>query len=112
MGYWATGDVITAAKLNRNGAVTKVFADSPYTILEADDIIMCDCTSGAITIVLLTAVGRIGKIIDIKKIDSSANVVTIDANGAETIDGAATKAISIQYDSYTIISDGTNWHII
>jgi len=112
MVYWVTSDVITAAKLNRNGVVGKVVGDSPYTIVEGDDIILCDCTSGAITINLLTAVGRTGKRIDIKKIDSSAYAVTIDANGTETIDGALTQTCYGQYDSYTLISDGTNWSII
>ena len=48
----------------------------------------------------------------IKKIDASGNAVTIDGNGAETIDGAATQTLGAQYDSMTVFCDGTGWHII
>jgi hypothetical protein len=37
--------------------------------------------------------------------------VTVDGNASETIDGALTYALAVQYQSITIISDGTNWHI-
>jgi hypothetical protein len=39
------------------------------------------------------------------------DTLTIDPNGAQTIDGAATLAIQCQY-AVTIQSDGTNWRII
>lgn len=48
----------------------------------------------------------------VKKIDSSANRVTIVANNSETIDGQATFELSSQYASTTLISDGINWFII
>jgi hypothetical protein len=42
----------------------------------------------------------------------STNTITIDPNGAETVDGAATFALSIQEASVTLITDGSNWFII
>ncbi len=92
--------------------VSKVVGDSPYTVLATDFTILCDCTGGAITVNLPTAVGITGRIYNIKKTDSSVNAVTIDGNGAETIDGAATVTISFQYDSYSVQSNGTNWVIV
>lgn len=71
-----------------------------------------NATDGAVTITLPAAAGCTGRRYDIKKVDSSANAVTIDGNGAETIDGAATKVLSTQYSSVTIISNGTNWWIV
>ena len=59
----------------------------------------------------ISTLGVKPKSLAIKKIDSSANTVTIDAAGANTIDGVATKVISTQYDKLTIQWDGTNWHI-
>ncbi len=76
-----------------------------------DSVILCDCTSGAITLSLAAAATNSGRLIFIKKIDSSGNAMTIDPNGAELIDGAATKATSTQYVSFTIVSDGTAWYI-
>jgi hypothetical protein len=45
-------------------------------------------------------------------LDSSGNAVTVDGNGAETINGAATKALSTQYETVHIMSDGANWIIL
>jgi hypothetical protein len=42
----------------------------------------------------------------------STNTITIDPNGSETVDGAATFALSIQEASVTLITDGSNWFII
>jgi len=42
----------------------------------------------------------------------STNTITIDPNGAETIDGAATFDIATQEASVTLITDGSNWFII
>jgi hypothetical protein len=44
--------------------------------------------------------------------NASANTITIDPNGTETIDGASTFALSTQYASVTIVTDGSNWFII
>jgi hypothetical protein len=45
------------------------------------------------------------------KTDSSANAVTVDGNGSETISGALTLVIGVQYSGYEIACDGTGWHI-
>lgn len=85
---------------------------SGYTATSADDFISCDATSAGFTITLPAAASNTGKVFYIKKIDSSANAVTIDGNASETIDGAATVTITLQYESLTIVCDGSNWHII
>lgn len=53
-----------------------------------------------------------GRTIEVKKIDSSANAVTVDGNGAEEIDGETTQIIIAQYDAMLILCDGSDWHII
>ena len=95
-----------------NTVVTKAFADTGYTLIGSDYAVLGNAVGGAITLNLPTAVGISGKIYVIKKIDASGNAITVDADGAETIDGALTFSIPGQYDSYTIISDGSNWSII
>ena len=92
-----------------NTDVQTVTASSD-TLGSTDHVVLCDCTSNAITINLPAA--QSGRQYHIKKIDSSSNTVTIDGNGAETIDGALTQVISAQYESITIVCDGSNWHII
>ena len=48
----------------------------------------------------------------IKKIDISANAITVDGNGSETIDDGATAIITTQYECITVVSDGTEWWIV
>lgn len=40
-----------------------------------------------------------------------ANVITLDAFGAETINGAATTTLNTQYEAVALVSDGTSWYI-
>ena len=48
----------------------------------------------------------------IKNIDTDSDDITIDGNGAETIDGEATIVLFVYQDAIRIVSDGSNWHII
>ena len=43
---------------------------------------------------------------------AASYTLTIDPDGAETIDGSATFSISSQYESITIVTDGSSWFII
>lgn len=72
----------------------------------------CDATSGAITLNLPTAKVAAGRTIVVKKIDSSGNAVTIDGNGSETIDGATTLAISSQWGTARLYSNGKTWDVV
>ena len=85
--------------------VTKTGA---YTATNDDYVI--DCTSGTFTVTLPASSGRTGRILIIK--NSGAGTITVDGNASETIDGAATYSLSVQYATVQIISDGTNWKII
>ena len=79
-----------------------------YTATTSDYFI--DCTSGTFTVNLFTAVGNTGRIIIVK--NSGTGTITVDPNGAQTIDGAATQSLSTQWSRVHIISDGANWKII
>jgi hypothetical protein len=85
---------------------------TPYTAKTTDLVILANCSSSAITINLPSSSGLSGKLYHIKKIDVSANTITIDANAAELIDGETTQSIDGQYDSMHIVCDGAQWLII
>jgi hypothetical protein len=74
-------------------------------------VLLCDASGGAFTVTLPAAATVSGSSISVKKSDASANAVTVDGNAAETIDGAATLALSTQYEAVTLWSDGTNWWV-
>lgn len=76
-----------------------------------DDVLLCDATSGAFTVTLPAAASYTGKEFSFKKTDSSSNIVTIDGNGLETIEGKTSIRLCSQYDALTIVSDGANWAI-
>ena len=76
------------------------------------DFVLADA-SGDTFIVTLPAVATAlsGARIEVKKTDSSANVVTIATADAATIDGAATIILTTQNEGYTMVTDGTDWYI-
>jgi hypothetical protein len=81
-----------------------------YTaVAGTDDVILCNAAT--LTITLPASSGNTGQTFYIKNIHATG-VATIDANGSETIDGALAKYITTQYESLTIVCDGSNWHII
>jgi len=83
-----------------------------YTVTPADYTILCDTTSGPLTVTLPVAGGSSnGHIYNVKKIDSTANAVTIAADGAETIDGNISISIAVQWTCLTVQSNGTDWFI-
>lgn len=72
-----------------------------------------DATSAGFTVTLPAASSNTDKVILVKKIDSSANAVTVSRAGSDTIEGATTFALANQYDWVVIQSDGTaTWKII
>lgn len=83
-----------------------------YSATTSDDVLLCDATAGAIIIGLPAVATSSGKVLVIKKIDATANTVTIDGNLGELIDGAATQVISAQWTAIEIVCNGTAWYII
>jgi len=75
-----------------------------------DDLILVDCTAGAVTMTLETCVGCDGRQHMFKKIDSSSNAMTIDGAGAELIDTAANVSTTVQGITFWLKSRGvTGW---
>lgn len=101
-GTWAT---LSAEKNLRT-------VSSAATLGTSDAFVKGDASSAAFTITLPAAATVPGKEFIIKKADPTVNLVTIDANGSETIDGATTKKLATQNESIKIVSNGTSWDIL
>ena len=70
-----------------------------------------DDTAGSTVTINLPAVsGNAGLTYFIKKTGTTANVV-IDGNASETIDGATTATLTVQYESINIVCNGTTWFV-
>ena len=79
-------------------------------LTSSNGYVLCDATSAPFTVTLPAASAR--KRLHIKKIDSSANAVTIARTGADNIEGNTSVSLPAQYKSYTLYSDGTStWYI-
>jgi len=105
---------VTKAKLT-TGATANLTVTSKtanYTVLTTDQVNLGDATSGSFTYTLPTAVGNSGLVLEFEKTDSSANTVTIDGNGSETIGGSLTRVLLFQNDHLKIVSDNANWKIV
>ena len=83
-----------------------------YTATAGDYTILCDATGAAFAVTLPSAIPNKHKIYVIKKIDVSVNAITVTAFGDEEIEGSATQALSSQFSTITIHSDGSDWHIL
>lgn len=83
-----------------------------YTATATDYVIMCNNTSGAITISLPNASGCAGRVYIIKKISGAGNNVVIDPFGSNQIDGSSTRTMTAQYESVLIQSDGSDWFVL
>ena len=96
-----------------NGAYHGVISISADTTLaENNNAVLCDASSGTITVTLPASANYSGIRYHIKKTDSSSNVITISPDGSETIDGQSSYVVNNQYESITLVCDGSNWFII
>lgn len=82
---------------------------TPYTVIptSGNTIYLVDATAGNITMNFPSAIGSTA-IYGVKKIDATANTVILTPDGAETIDGAATKTITAQWQVMNLFSDNVN----
>ncbi len=84
---------------------------SNYTVSLSDNVLLANATGGAITFQLPAASSATGHVFYFKKIDSSGNAMTVLRAGSDLIDGATSQTTSVQYSSFVLITDGTNWYI-
>lgn len=85
-----------------------------YTLTTADyhTMINANASTASFTIQLPTAVGNAGLTVAIKKVDATANTVSIQGFGAQTVDGVNNYLLSLQYESVILVSDGANWSAV
>ena len=103
-------DIVTDITDSTEMGVTTVAGS--YTAAEFATILVNNSAADA-TITLPSASSANERIYNIKKIHSGETYkVIIDGDSSETIDGATTYNLYIQYESVKIQSDGSNWHIL
>lgn len=108
-----SGLTASIADLNATDTSTvSVSSVTTITLSQRGKTILCNAGSGGFTVNLLAATTDAnGYEITIKKTDVSTNLVTIDGNGGETIEGRTTFILYDQNDVVTLLCDGSNWRI-
>jgi hypothetical protein len=85
---------------------------TPYTVTNANDVLLVDATAAPVTVNLPAVATVRKKLYYFKKIDASANAMTLDPNGAETVDSGATLATTVQFTAYTLYPTAAGWWIL
>lgn len=85
---------------------------SSYTVQKEDHTVLVNATTAASTINLPPAGSKAYPYVVIKKTDSTVNAVTIDAAGSQTIDGATTLVLSLQYSAAVLHANATGWQVV
>ena len=110
--YGITDDDLTKTGVTLRLKTREVAA--AYTVTAKNDhTLLANATSAAFTISLPAAGTNLAtKVLYIQKTDSTANAVTIDASGSETIDGNLTYVLSSQYQGVYLQAGFSGWRII
>lgn len=103
-------DIVMPGAGNINS--TSITTVNGNTTLSTYSTILVNANSGNVTITLPAAASNANQSYRIKKIDSTSNTVTVDANGSETIDGDLTVIMSFPNSAMDIVSNGTSWYIV
>ena len=109
-GEWMVPMMDVGAVVGTTGDVQTV--TSATTLNSAHRVVLCDASGGAFTVTLPAVASSIDQEYWIKKIDNSANAVTIDGISIETVDDQTTRILSMQYDAVHIVPDSTGWWIL
>lgn len=104
-------DAVNKAYVDQKVYVVITDVDSPYSVLEVDNIIFVDPSASGINIVLPSNHSG-GKEYTVKNTTSSENEILIYSADSDLIDGKSTYVMDTRYQSTTFISDGNNWNII
>jgi hypothetical protein len=88
-----------------SGATTLLTGDSVYRH-------KADASAGAFSVTLPTALGNAGLEFTVKRANSGANIVTVTTSLSQSIDGASTYLLDMQWESVTVSSDNVNWMVI
>lgn len=100
---------LVPAPSNGVGKTAVFSSNTTFTHIQSG-VKLADASAAALTFTLPDATLAVDKVFTFKKIDVTANTVTIDGNGTQTIDGQATYVLYDQYAVIQIIANGGNWY--
>lgn len=116
---WRDSSAILVSRVDQSGdffikglTASVVAKTTTYTVVDTDHVVKCDAGGGAWTVTLPPAGANTGRLIHIKKTDSSANRITIDGNASELVEDATTQQLIYQGENLMLQCDGTQWWVL
>lgn len=109
-----TEDGVTTNDLFVQTALTAALVDknTDFTIDETQFAFAVDASGGNRTITLPASLTQYGNLYLITKTDNSANTVTLDADGAETVGGAGTLVLTEEGESVIFMAHTASWLVL
>lgn len=96
-------------------AVATTTQTGAYAVAAGDDVVFVNPNAGAFDVTLPNANVVTGRRVQIKRITTSANIVTVKSAGGTIDNVAAATGIVLgggTLNAITVVSDGTNWWIV
>lgn len=93
------------------GPVNIMTYSSSMGVSTSQNVLLMNCAGGAITLTMPVPSSAAGRIWFIKKIDATANALTLIVSGGGTIDGVSSQSTTVQYYAWTIICDGNSYFL-
>jgi hypothetical protein len=108
--------VLGTTSMQRTQYQTTTTAASPYAVTATDNIVLANPGAAQTITLPAAAAGLLGRTITVKRVNTSANVVTINTTSGN-IDGAASRALAAgTFDSITVVcalvGASYDWYII
>ena len=103
--------VIRNVTEDARNTIRDISSDTLLGLLTPFTLVLVDTSAGNVTLTLPPASAVTGYEVKIKKI-TAANTLTVDGDGSELIDKAATLVWTTDDQSFTLVSYGTGWSIV
>lgn len=94
-----------------SGALPITTISSNTTLTGSHYMVLVNAAGGPVTVTLPAAALNTGRLYVIKKTDLSSNLVTIDGNGSELIDGALTQILGTANEVIGLHCTGSSWAV-
>lgn len=97
-----------------NNAASAVVTAATYDAAVGERLVLVDATAAPVAVTLPLVASVPGAVYYVKKLDVSANGVTVDTSGSDTIDAGADVALpAAQFDSIAVTNDGVDaWFVV
>jgi len=102
---------ITPASIGATPAFTRKTITTSYTILSTDYLIGVSSSSSAITVTLPSGIANMNYVIKDESGNCGTYNITIATTSGQTIDGASSYIMAINYEAIGLYFNGTSWFV-